>query len=111
MRITIAGTGYVGLSIAVLLAQLNEVVAFDIITDKIDMISKRISPIVDAEISEFLRTRELNLVATTDKLVAYKDADYVIICTPTNYDPDDNVAKIEPAHRTLRATQIGRAHV
>ena len=90
MKITIAGTGYVGLSNAVLLAQHNEVTALDIIQEKVDLINAKKSPIVDAEIQDYLANKELNLVATTDNYVAYKDADYVIISTPTNYDPDKN---------------------
>jgi UDPglucose 6-dehydrogenase len=90
VKITIAGTGYVGLSNAVLLAQHNEVIALDIIQEKVDLINARKSPIVDAEIEDYLATKELNLTATTDNYVAYKDADYVIISTPTNYDPDKN---------------------
>lgn len=90
MKITIAGTGYVGLSNAVLLAQHNEVTALDIIQEKVDMINNKKSPIVDAEIEEFLATKELNLTATTDNYKAYKDAEYVIISTPTNYEPDKN---------------------
>lgn len=90
MRITVAGTGYVGLSNAVLLAQHNEVIALDIIQEKVEMINQRKSPIVDKEIEEYLATKELNLVATTDVFTAYKDADYVIISTPTNYDPELN---------------------
>ena len=90
MKITVAGAGYVGLSNAVLLAQHNEVIALDIIQEKVDMINERISPIIDKEIEEYLATKELNLVATTDNYKAYKDAEYVIISTPTNYDPDKN---------------------
>lgn len=90
MKIAIAGTGYVGLSNAILLAQHNEVVAVDIIQEKVDMINDKISPIVDREIEEYLSTKELNLVATTDAYKAYQDAEYVIISTPTNYDPELN---------------------
>ncbi|PAE30268.1 UDP-glucose 6-dehydrogenase [Paenibacillus sp. 7884-2] len=90
MKITVAGTGYVGLSNAVLLAQHNEVTALDIIQEKVDMINNKKSPIVDEEIQTFLETKELNLTATTDSTAAFKDAEYVIISTPTNYDPDKN---------------------
>lgn len=90
MKIAIAGTGYVGLSNAILLAQSNEVVAVDIIEEKVDMINNKKSPIVDPEIEEYLATKDLNLVATTDAYKAYKYADYVIISTPTNYDPELN---------------------
>ena len=90
MKIAIAGTGYVGLSNAILLAQYNEVVALDIIQEKVDMINNKKSPIVDKEIEEYLATKELNLVATTDVFKAYKDADYVVISTPTDYDTEKN---------------------
>lgn len=90
LKITIAGTGYVGLSNAILLAQHNEVIALDIIQEKVDMINNRRSPIIDSEIEEFLATKDLNLIATTDNYKAFKDAEYVIISTPTNYDPEKN---------------------
>jgi len=90
MKIAVAGTGYVGLSNAVLLAQHNEVVALDIIQEKVDMINNKKSPISDNEIEEFLATKELNLSATTDPKVAFENAEYIIISTPTNYDPECN---------------------
>lgn len=90
MKITVAGTGYVGLSNAVLLAQNNEVIALDIIKEKVDMINSRKSPIADPEIEEYLNSKKLNLSATTDNLKAFKDAEYVIISTPTNYDSELN---------------------
>lgn len=90
MKIAVAGTGYVGLSNAILLAQNNEVVAVDIIQEKVDMINQKISPIVDKEIQEYLTNKNLNLVATTDIYKAYSDAEFVIISTPTNYDPEKN---------------------
>lgn len=90
MKITVAGTGYVGLSNAVLLSQHNDVIAIDIIQEKVDMINNRRSPIVDNEIEEFLATKDLNLKATTITEEAYKDAEIVIIATPTNYDPETN---------------------
>ena len=90
MRITIVGTGYVGLSNAVLLAQHNDVIALDIIKEKVDMINNKKSPIVDKEIEEYLATKKLNLRATIDADTAYKNAEYVIISTPTNYDSDKN---------------------
>ncbi|MGN0413294.1 MAG: nucleotide sugar dehydrogenase [Lachnospiraceae bacterium] len=90
MKIAVAGTGYVGLSNAVLIAQNNEVIAVDIIPEKVDMINQHKSPIIDAEIEEYLANRELNLVATTDYSEAYTNADFVIISTPTNYDPKKN---------------------
>lgn len=89
-KIAIAGTGYVGLSNAILLAQNNKVVAVDIIEEKVNMINDRQSPIVDREIQEYLSTKKLNLIATTDSYKAYKEVDFVIISTPTNYDPELN---------------------
>lgn len=85
-----AGTGYVGLSNAILLAQHNEVIALDIIQEKVDLINLKKSPIVDDEIEEYLATKELNLFATTDPYTAFKNSDYVIISTPTNYDTEKN---------------------
>lgn len=88
MKIAVAGTGYVGLSNAILLAQNNEVVAVDVVQAKVDMINHKKSPIVDAEIEDFLANKELNLTATTDGTSAYKQAEIVIISTPTNYDEE-----------------------
>jgi UDPglucose 6-dehydrogenase len=90
MKITIAGTGYVGLSNAILLAQHNEVIALDIIKEKVEMINNKRSPIIDPEIEEYLATKDLHLTATTDNFEAFKDAEYVVISTPTNYDPEKN---------------------
>lgn len=90
MKIAVSGVGYVGLSNAILLAQHNEVMALDIVKEKVDMINQKQSPIVDKEIEEFLTTKDLNLIATTDKNLAYKDAEFVIIATPTNYDEEKN---------------------
>ena len=90
MKITVAGAGYVGLSNAILLAQNNEVIAMDIIKEKVEMINNKKSPIIDPEIEDYLAKKDLNLIATTDNYEAFKDAEYVIISTPTNYDSDKN---------------------
>ena len=90
MKIAVAGTGYVGLSIATLLAQHNKVYAVDIITEKVEKINNRISPIQDEYIEKYLKEKELNLTATLDGAKAYKDADFVVIAAPTNYDPAKN---------------------
>ncbi len=90
MKIAIAGTGYVGLSIAVLLSQHHEVTAVDILPEKVEKINRRISPIQDKEIEEYLAAKDLNLTATLDGKAAYSQADYVVIAAPTNYDPQKN---------------------
>lgn len=90
MKIAVAGTGYVGLSNSILLSQHNEVYAVDIIPEKVEMINNRKSPLVDAEIEDYLSNKDLQLTATTDAETAYKDAEFVIISTPTNYDPKKN---------------------
>ena len=90
MKIAVAGTGYVGLSIAVLLSQYNPVVAVDIVPEKVELINAKKSPIVDKEIEEYLATKDLQLMATLDAQAAYRDADFVVVAAPTNYDSDKN---------------------
>ncbi|WP_017470975.1 nucleotide sugar dehydrogenase [Amphibacillus jilinensis] len=102
MKIAVAGTGYVGLSNAVLLAQHHQVVALDIVQEKIDMINNKQSPIVDAEIEEFLTNKELNLKATTNPTEAYQGADYIIISTPTNYDEKKNYFDTSTVERVIQ---------
>lgn len=93
MKVSIVGTGYVGLSLAVLLAQNHEVVALDVIQEKVDLLNKKKSPIHDVEIQDFLDNKQLNLVATLDKRIAYEDAEFIIIATPTDYDAETHYFK------------------
>ena len=101
-RIAVAGTGYVGLSIATLLSQHHQVTAVDIVPEKVDMINRRESPIVDAEIEEYLATKPLNLRATLDAEEAYRDAEFVVIATPTNYDPQKNFFDTSAVEAVIR---------
>ena len=103
MIITVAGTGYVGLSIATLLSQKHEVIALDIIPEKVDMINNCISPIQDKEIEDFLKNKDLNLKATLDKEVAFKNADFVVISTPTNYDEHKNYFDTSSVEETIES--------
>lgn len=103
MKIAVAGTGYVGLSIATLLSQHHEVVALDIIKEKVDMINNNLSPIQDKEIQDFLRNKNLNLRATLDKEVAFKNAKFIIISTPTNYDEEKNYFDTSSVEETIQS--------
>ncbi|UNT95025.1 nucleotide sugar dehydrogenase [Allobaculum mucilyticum] len=105
LNIAVAGTGYVGLSLAVLLSQKNSVTAVDIIPEKVEMIENRISPIQDREIESFLASGKLDLKATTDGAAAYKDADVVIVATPTNYDPDKNYFDTSAVESVIKEVQ------
>ena len=102
MKIAVAGVGYVGLSIAVLLAQHNEVKAIDIVSEKVELLNEKKSPIADQEIEEYLATKRLDLIATTDGEAAYKDADIVVISTPTNYDPTRNYFDTSSVESVIR---------
>ena len=101
-KITVVGTGYVGLSLSVLLAQHNEVVALDIDKDKVNKINDKISPISDTEIEQFLSTKSLNLLATTDKLLGYSNAEFVIVATPTDYDTENNFFNTQSVEAVIK---------
>ena len=105
LKIAVAGTGYVGLSLATLLSQNNEVTAVDIVPEKVELINNHKSPIVDKEIEDFLTNRDLNLKATTDGKSAYKDADFVVIATPTNYDSEKNFFDTSAVEAVIKLVQ------
>ena len=103
--ISIAGTGYVGLSNAILLAQHHKVYAVDILQEKVDLINERKSPIIDREIEAYLREKKLNLTATTDAEKAYRESDFVVISTPTNYDPVKNYFDTSSVEQVIQLVQ------
>lgn len=105
MKIAVAGTGYVGLSLATLLSQYNEVTAVDVIPEKVDLINNHQSPIVDKEIEDFLKNKDLSLKATLNAELAYKDADFVIIATPTNYDSEKNFFDTSAVEAVIKLVQ------
>lgn len=114
MKIAIVGTGYVGLSNAVVLAQHHQVIAVDVDPDKVELLGRRRSPIVDAELEEYLATRELDLTATLDATSAYRDADFVVVATPTNYDEETNyfdTSSVESVIDAVLAVNPGAAIV
>lgn len=110
MKIVVAGTGYVGLSLATLLAQHNEVVAVDIVPEKVDLINSKKSPIVDKEIEEFLANKPLKLTATTNAKSAYEQAEFVIIATPTNYDPQQNYFNTSAVEAVIELVKQSNPH-
>ena len=106
MKITVVGTGYVGLANAILLSQKNEVVALDVNKEKVEKINNKQSPIADKEIDEFLANKALNLIATTDKKVAYKNPTYTIIATPTDYDTEKNFFNTSTVESVIKELSI-----
>jgi len=106
MKVAVIGLGYVGLSNAVLLAQQNEVVAVDVTQSRVDDVNNKRSPIADVELEEYLATKELNLVATTDAAEAYEGADFVIVATPTNYDTETGRFDTSSVDDVLQATRL-----